>query len=55
MRVDWDLHGRSELVSELGIRRRSTLVMFKEGKEIGRVIAQTSADAIEPLFIDALS
>lgn len=55
MLVDWDQHRKSDIVSELGIRRRSTLVMFKGGEEIGRVIAQTSAAAIEPLFVDALS
>ncbi len=54
-RVDWDQHRDSEIVSELSIKRRSTLVMFKGGKEIGRVIAQTSASAIEPLFAEAVS
>jgi len=40
---------------DLKIRRRSTLVMFKDGKEIDRVIAQTSAKAIEPLFEKAIA
>jgi len=55
MRVDWDQYGKSEIVSELNIPRRSTLVMFKGGEEIGRVVAQTSATASEPLFVDAVS
>ena len=55
IRVDWDQFGQSEIVSELKIPRRSTLVMFKDGAEIGRVVAQTAASAIEPLFVDAIS
>ena len=54
MRVDWHEHGKSDLVSELEIPRRSTLVMFKEGEEIGRVVAQTAASAIEPMFAAAI-
>ena len=54
MRVDWDTHARSTLVETLKVPRRSTLVMFKEGKEVGRVIAETSAEAIEPLFKAAI-
>ena len=54
MRVDWDLHRDSPVVSELKIARRSTLVMFNEGVEVGRVVAQTSASAIEPLFADVI-
>jgi len=52
--VNWDIHKNSPIRSELEVRRRSTLISFKDGKEIGRVIAQTSAAAIEPLFADAL-
>ena len=50
LRVDWDTHRDSELVRELRIPRRSTLVMFDKGKEVGRVVAQTSESAIEALF-----
>lgn len=55
MNVNWDKHKRDAIVSELGIRRRSTLVMFNEGKEIDRVVAQTSVEAIEALFVKAVS
>ena len=54
MRVDWDDHSKSPIVRDLNIPRRSTLVMFKGGQEVGRVVAQTSEDAIEPLFKAAL-
>lgn len=50
MRVDWDAHRDEEWVRKLRIPRRSTLVMFKGGKEVGRVVAQTSEEAIESLF-----
>jgi len=48
--VDWDEYGRSAFAKELGIPRRSTLVMFSGGKEVGRLIAQTNKNAIEDLF-----
>ena len=50
MRVDWDTFSDDAIVRELGVPRRSTLIMFRGGKEIGRVVAQTSAQDIEPLF-----
>jgi len=54
MRVDWDQHGTGTLSRELNIPRRSTLVMFSGGREVGRVVAQTSSSAIEALFKAAL-
>ncbi len=54
VRVDWDTHRRDEIVRELGVSRRSTLVMFRNGKEVGRVVAQTSTEQIEALFKAAL-
>lgn len=55
LRADWDIHRKSALRKDLKIRRRSTLVMFKGGEEIARVIAQTNKDVIEDLFKAALS
>ena len=54
VRVDWDSHRDDDIVKELKIPRRSTLVMFKQGKEVGRVVAQTDSDAIEALFKKAV-
>ncbi len=54
IRVDWDRHSGSPITRELNIPRRSTLVMFRDGKEVGRVIARTSPADIEPLFKAAL-
>ena len=50
IRVDWDDFKDAPIVSELGIPRRSTLVMFNNGDEVARVVAETSEDAIEALF-----
>ena len=55
IRVDWTEHRKSLVVKELRIPRRSTLVMFKGGEEIARVIAQTNKDAIEDMFKAAIS
>ncbi|MFT5174959.1 MAG: thioredoxin 1 [Gammaproteobacteria bacterium] len=54
MRVDWDTNRDGDIVKELKIPRRSTLVMFNKGKEVGRVVAQTSTAAIEALFKAAM-
>lgn len=50
IRVDWDEFRKAPIVSELSIPRRSTLVVFNQGEEVARVVAQTSKDAIEALF-----
>ena len=54
MRVDWDEHREGDLVEKLSIPRRSTLVMFKDGQEVGRVVAKTGRADIEALFHAAL-
>ncbi len=50
IRADWDIYRGSELVKELKVRRRSTLIMFRDGEEIARVIAQNNKDTIENMF-----
>ena len=50
MRVDWGSAESEEISKELGVSNRSTLVMFNEGKEVGRVQWTSSKEAIEPLF-----
>ena len=54
MRVDWDTHSEAPLVRDLNIPRRSTLVMFKDGQEVARVVAQNSEKAISELFQAAM-
>ena len=50
MRVDWDTYRDDKLVKLLRIPRRSTLVMFNNGEEVARVVAQTGSSAIDALF-----
>ena len=50
MKVDWDVYRTHAFTKSLKIPRRSTLVMFNGGREVGRVVAQTSTRAIENLF-----
>jgi thioredoxin 1 len=50
VRVDWDQHSRGDLVRQMGIPRRSTLVMMRGTTELGRLIADTRRDAIAGLF-----
>ncbi|MGB1234211.1 MAG: thioredoxin family protein [Planktomarina sp.] len=55
VRVDWDQYGRGDLVKQLNIPRRSTLVALKGNKELGRVVANTSQAAIKDLMDTALA
>lgn len=53
--VDWDLYSESELAKSLGVPRRSTLVVLKGKKEVGRIVAGTSKADIKALMDAALS
>lgn len=53
--VDWDIYGRSAMADRLKIPRRSTLVVLKGKKEIGRIVADTSERNIKKLMDAALS
>lgn len=53
--VDYDQYGQSELARELKIPRRSTLVVLKGNKELGRIVAGTSKKDIKALMDTALS
>ena len=55
MKVDWDRFSGDPIAAELNVRGRATLVMFSGGKEVGRVVGQTGADAIEPMFKAAVT
>lgn len=52
--VDWDVYGRSQLVSRMKIPRRSTLVVLKGDDELGRIVADTREDKIRDLMDIAL-
>ena len=53
--VDWDTWGGGDLVAELNIPRRSTLVVLKGNQELGRIVADTSKAAIKALMDTALA
>lgn len=52
--VDWDQFGKSSIVQDLKIPRRSTLVVLRGDKELGRIVAQTGRDEIKALMDTAL-
>jgi thiol-disulfide isomerase/thioredoxin len=54
IRVDWDTYQDDKLTRDLNIPRRSTLVVLKGNKELGRIVAGTSRDEIKALMDTAL-
>ena len=48
--VDWDVHASSELSKTWNIPRRSTLVVVRGEKELGRLVAVTGKDEIRALM-----
>ena len=52
--VDWDTWGDGDLVKQLNIPRRSTLVVLKGDKELGRIVAGTAKAEIKALMDVAL-
>ena len=53
--IDWDQHGKSDLARMLQIPRRSTLVVLKGERELGRIVAQTGKAQIKALMDTALA
>lgn len=54
LNVDWDQWGEGELVQQLNIPRRSTLVVLKGNAELGRIVAGTAKADIKALMDLAL-
>lgn len=52
--VDWDEWNKGDLVRDLNIPRRSTLVVLKGDAELGRIVAGTGRDEIKALMDLAL-
>jgi thiol:disulfide interchange protein len=52
--VDWDQWADGELVKQLNIPRRSTLVVLKGDQELDRIVAGTARDEIKALMDLAL-
>lgn len=55
IKVDWDKHAQSPLAARLNIPRRSTLVVLKGDKELGRIVAGTRKADIKALMDTALA
>lgn len=54
IKVDWDDFGDGKLSNALKIPRRSTLVVLKGNKELGRIVAGTARKDIKKLMDVAL-
>ena len=52
--VDWDQFGKSAIVKDMKIPRRSTLVVLRGDQELGRIVAQTGRAEIKALMDTAL-
>lgn len=52
--VDWDTYKSHEVTTSLAVPRRSTFVLIKGGKEVGRLVAETRKGAIKALLDKAL-
>lgn len=49
-RVDWDNYGGGDLSTSLNVPRRSTLVLFRGGEEVARIVAGTREADIRALL-----
>ena len=50
MKVDFEEFEFDQIAKDHGVSDRATLIMLRQGKEVGRVLWDTSRDAIEGLF-----
>ena len=55
IKIDWDQHAQSSIATRLNIPRRSTLVVLKGDKELGRIVAGTKKADIKALMDTALA
>lgn len=50
VKVDWDVYSGAKLSRDLGIQRRSTLVVMKGNQVLGRIVADTRKAQIKALL-----
>ena len=55
VRVDWDRFSRAKIATDYNIPRRSTLIVLKGDKELGRNVADTRGREIKKLLDIALA
>ncbi len=53
--VDWDTFGRAQLTEKLKVKRRSTLLVMKNGSEIARLENEPYARKVRALLDTALA
>jgi thioredoxin 1 len=53
-KVDIDFDSQKDVLSKLRVTTQSTMIVFKEGKEVDRQVGQTDPSVIEALFRKAL-
>lgn len=54
VQVDWDIYSGHEVSTSRNIPRRSTLVMLRGDKELGRLVADTNPHNIKALLDNGL-
>ena len=52
--IDWDTYKTHDVTTSRSIPRRSTMVLIKGGKEVKRLVAETSEQKIKALLDSAL-
>jgi len=55
VKVDWDVYGMHEVTSSRNVPRRSTLLMLRGDKELGRIVAGTDVNEIKALLDKGLN
>jgi thioredoxin-like negative regulator of GroEL len=50
IKVDWDLYRDDDWVKDMRVQYQSTIVAFKDGEQVGRLVGQTSEGAISALL-----
>ncbi|MEL6564818.1 MAG: thioredoxin family protein [Pseudomonadota bacterium] len=53
--IDWDTFGQSQLTQRLKVKRRSTLLVMKQGEEIARLENEPYARRVRALLDTALA
>ena len=52
--IDWDTYKTHDVTTSRSIPRRSTMVLIKGGKEVKRLVAETSEQKIKALLDSAI-
>jgi len=55
VRVDWDTYRKADVTTSCKIPRRSTLLVLKGDKELGRIVAGTGEQGVRALMATALT